>query len=884
MTSPQLPPLGVSASILDTQEQGANDAQPLASSADADAAPSQVRGSLPLCPGFQDATALLFSACDELRLGQMVAISNFTLMDSMAAVKIMDARMDSGMDLPASELPESDRLDNLSKGASIAEFDPFQPLAVADVLWIMDRLLACEAAWHQGSALSQTLYTCLYYHAMKSLSHKHLRFQQSSASAGLKEVPAGSATASSSTDQPPLQLVFKVLRAFILATVKTIDIAWLELTSKQNLQDGEDFSSDKNGLSLLETTDTGYVIAELEDALEWLLSGQDILQQSQVESLKARINFRKQMLYAVRLLQNPAEAAPLDVVMHTKFARRNWMHLRPAAASAVNQHAQSQIQQRSSDSDRDASKVVPLQPPNRNAAPSTASVSAFDPAYNRRLAWCQALRPISLPSPTETWRVFDGVLEELQDVVHVLQHPGFLSWKTFFTHRAIQYQTVQPLSATPYVRSLLQTAVCDRNMIASRLPLDWLTETFFQEVALIDPLLLRRASRIGRNNVEGGSQTMWNAPPPLGQRVHYFMQRVAGQLVQYLSTLSQNRARCKRTLASRLYREWVHISEEASELSRRLEACLAPSERYIPDSLFAATQHLALEVMTQITFSGFELELYGRGDDSESMWWLASRIQVEQKLVCTDLRDELSKALEACSPEQRPRRYSATILYLSRQIHLAQALEQLAISAIFLTHFFERAAKDVAAQKRPPPLSWPLDSDEDASQLELAKAIFASRIKWMRTTAPGRTATSGSSKDDDANEPLWQEYSAFRTELDATDDDTLSTLAKERLDEAIVHLQQLTSTFAGEQSQQLGARGFSGFTSSLLATARQNRNSLELALREKTVAKETTTSGTAASSISAPSAASALQAWTFEHPWIPTWFAPQPRRSFTSTA
>ncbi len=66
--------------------------------------------------GFWDATALLASACSELRLGQMVAVSNFTLMDSMAAVKIMDARMDSGMDLPTSELPESDRLDPLKTG------------------------------------------------------------------------------------------------------------------------------------------------------------------------------------------------------------------------------------------------------------------------------------------------------------------------------------------------------------------------------------------------------------------------------------------------------------------------------------------------------------------------------------------------------------------------------------------------------------------------------------------------------------------------------------------------------------------------------------------------------------------------------------------------
>ncbi|KAJ1032366.1 hypothetical protein NDA16_000393 [Ustilago loliicola] len=385
----------------------------------------------------------------------------------MAAVKIMDARMDSGMELPASELPESDRLDGSSASTSTADFDPFQPLNVADILWIMDRLLACEAAWHQGSGLSQTLYTCLYFHSIKSLSHKHPRFQTPSESTKETGSVAGSEEQGSSTtkQQRPLELVYKVLRAFLLATVKTIDIAWSELTSKQHLQDGEDFSADKNGLSLLETTDSGYAIAELEDALEWLQSQANALSQQQIESLRVRLNFRKQMLYAVRLLQSASEAAPIDVVMHTKFARRNWALLRPSFLSKTRDGTQPQAEVSTGHTNGDFKATLALQLPNRNAAPSTASLSAFDPAYNRRLAWCQALRPISLPSPDETWSVMDGILEELQDVVRVLQHPGFLNWKTFFTHRAIKYQSSQPLSATP--RSKPQTGIASIILVPS---------------------------------------------------------------------------------------------------------------------------------------------------------------------------------------------------------------------------------------------------------------------------------------------------------------------------------------------------------------------------------------------------------------------------------
>lgn len=836
---------------------------------------------MPPRPGFRDATSLLTSACADLRAGEMVAVPDFTLMDSMAAVKIMDARMDSGMDLPVTELPESDRLDGTTESAD--DFDPFRPLTVPDLLWIMDRLLACEAAWHQGSALSQTLYTCLYFHWVKSLSPKHPRFQ--TALESLDETsspsdPKAESSAAGHNEKKPPQLVYKVLRAFVLATVKTIDIAWSELTSKQHLHDGEDFASDKNGLSLLETTDTGYVIAELEDALEWIQSQQGVLPVDHLESLKARLTFRKQMLYAVKLLQSPAEAAPLDVVMHTKFARRSWTLLKPTPPPPPTSTATLQGKEMARNVGEATSAVVPIQPPNRNAAPSTAAVAAFDPAYNRRLAWCQALRPISLPGADETWHILDSILEELQDVVRVLQHPGFLAWKTFFTHRAIHFQASEPVSATPYIRSLMQTAVCDRNTIASRLPLEWIAETFFQEVALIDPLLLRRASKIGRNNVEGGLQSAWNAPPPLGQRVHYFQQRVAGHLVQYLSTLSQNRSRCKRTLASRLYRDWVNISEEASEIGHRLEKCLAPSEGYIPDSLFAATQHLALEIMTQITFSGFELDLYGAGTDSESMWWLASRIQVEQAVVCTDLRDELSKRLEMLAPEQRPRRHSTTILYLSRQILLAQALEQLAVGTIFLMHHHRQNTSSSEGEAKARTKPWLLSPQESSSNSQTEMAVFANRIKWMRTSSARGTVRNGDSNQADPGETLWEDYLAFRGELDSTDDNTLASLAKQRLDQAITHLQHLTGSFGDEQRQELGVQQYRDFVAALSSTAQHNRNSLN----EATRARATTISAVDDASSPAamdrkPKRSTAHREWIFEHPWFPKWSRPSPPKA-----
>ncbi|PWZ00837.1 Mak10-domain-containing protein [Testicularia cyperi] len=793
------------ATIRPTAEPGCDMGQHHWSSQDDSTIPSYEMGA-----PFQDVTSELFRACAALDHGQMVAVPNFTLMDSMAAIKIMDVRMDSGMALPPSGLPEPDRLPGDCQAIA---FDPFQTLSIDDVLWIMDRLFACEAAWHQGSSLSQTLYTCLYFHSLKSLSPRHPRFQA-----------RNSASSSAQTMECP-ELVCKVLRSFILATVKTLDVVWNELAAERNVIDGEDFSSDKSGLSLLETTDPDYAIAELEDAIEWIQAQAGDIDRASIEATRARLTFRKQLLYAVTLLQNTSTASPLDVVIHCKFARRSLNSLRPVSAAHV------------------AGPAL-LRQPHRSSAPSVRAMSAFDPAYNRKLVANAPLRPISLPSADATWNILDNLLVELQDVVHILQHPGFQSWKTFFTHRSISYQRRQPLSSAAYVRSLFQTSVCHRNMVAGRLPLDWLAEAFFHEVALVDPLVLRKASRIGRDTVEGGARPAWNSPPSLGQQVHFFVQRLAGNLVSYLTTLSQNRARTKRSLASKLYREWVQLSEEASELGRKLEHALRPEDGYVPDTLFAATQHLALEIMTQIAYSGFELDLYVSLEDCQSMWWLGSRIQQEQALVCADLRDEVSASKgNGRSTGDRSRGAPHTLAYIDRQIWLARALEKLSIATVYLKHLFADSRKSCGTANS----GQAQDSMDADPRADAERNGFITRVKWMRL--PSRSHLGGG---DEQIEALWQDYVAFRKEITHAEKSALLSATVSDMTDARRQLETLVASFDSRQRQDTTYAEFVAFVESLHATCCSNLDA---------VANQ--------DAILSPPATHPSPTWHFEHPWIP---------------
>ncbi|KAJ4004470.1 N-alpha-acetyltransferase, non-catalitic subunit [Fusarium irregulare] len=84
--------------------------------------------------------------------GDLVKDDMFTLFESVAALEIMDPKMDSGC------VESTDELEEL--------YDVTRPLLPEEVLGIIDQLLCHEMAWHQGYPLSQTLFTSVYAEAL----------------------------------------------------------------------------------------------------------------------------------------------------------------------------------------------------------------------------------------------------------------------------------------------------------------------------------------------------------------------------------------------------------------------------------------------------------------------------------------------------------------------------------------------------------------------------------------------------------------------------------------------------------------------------------------------------------------------------------------------
>ncbi|KAK0522162.1 N-alpha-acetyltransferase, non-catalitic subunit [Tilletia horrida] len=596
-------------------------------------------------PGFRDATEIFRNACTALRQGQMVHVKGFTMMDSMGAIQIMDRRMDSGMAAPLQDTPEDDRL-TAEEAAALPSFDPDADLSIDEVCWVIDRLVACETCWQSGSALSQTIHTCLYVHNPDFLY-------------------CGRGNQFADEDRPDT-LASTVLRAYLAALLKCCCLAWDEL-SKGNVLDGEDWTGDKSGCSLLEDLDPVDVLSLLEESIlmirrkEGCFAG---LSDANVEALATRLQFRKHLLMSMMVLQDPYLAGLDELQMHAHFLKTSIIGLIPDQAQQQQLQAHGPLRLRTP-------PLPAFSHTGRVHAPSLRIKSSFDPAYSRKLTSVVPLRPINLPCAKEVRAFWTTWAEGLQMVLQFGKAPTVgLGWT--------QWQ--------------------DENL-AGRQGASW--------------------------------QTMAVRQKTLPQALDSFYGRLGGNLASYLAILCQNRPRQKRSLA-KACRQWANLAEEAQELESRL----ADEVRLdIPtDVHYAAIQHLSLDIMLDIFFSGFELDLY-RPDEWASLYWLASEVAREQSQLCQEFAEVIAEqALDEDgslgfegqdSQHGRTAARASTALLKHRALHADMLAKLCEAQFCFLL---------LLIPEPPPKPGAGSQESQDGTKAKAAAAslaVFSRRLKWI---------------------------------------------------------------------------------------------------------------------------------------------------------
>lgn len=530
----------------------------------------------------------LKGACKDLKPGQMVTVPELTLMDAMAAIQILDPRVDGGMEpIPAQLMAKCDQIP--TQESSMHSFDVYAQLTIADIVWIMDRVLACEAAWLEsaslsGASLSQTIHTCLYVHHLSSI-HPN------------------------TTNTP--ELVGFILRPFLIAVLKTVGLVWDEL-AKGNILDGEDYMGDKAGVSLLEDLDPQNALGLLDSAMSWLDHNMDSIEESERNALHDRLSFRKHFLSAITLFSRMDPSTSFRQTTDIGSTLQQSVGHIASSAALVGNLGQGSSQ---------------LRRPDLANAPSLASRNAFDPWFCRHASDIKSTytpiaiappQPLELSAPSETIKIYNVILGGMQEFCLLADSKqSWFTWKQFFDRKAISFQQ-NP--APPYVRSLWQSAVCTDTTVALTKPLRFIGISFLLDVVGV--------------NVESIPQMIWAMPEVssdratmLEKRLVRFLDRISGQLVAHLRNLAQNRSRSKRRLGHS-YSDLVALADEANSLGSELADILGDKTIH-PDILFWAIQSLALDTMLHCIFSGIELELY-RTEELLSVYWMTCQISKEQ--------------------------------------------------------------------------------------------------------------------------------------------------------------------------------------------------------------------------------------------------------------
>lgn len=167
----------------------------------------------------------------------------------------MDPKMDSGFLAPGETL--------------VDDYDIFRDLLPEEVVGIMDQLLCCEMAWHEGYPLSQTLFTSHYIDTL--LTHESKNIDQIQFDRDFKYASGGSEARRGN------DVLHVVLRAYCIGLIKCCDYALDEINrsldgggSRVNFYEEEDFSGHTYGRELFTCIPKHGIVGLLYQANEWI--------------------------------------------------------------------------------------------------------------------------------------------------------------------------------------------------------------------------------------------------------------------------------------------------------------------------------------------------------------------------------------------------------------------------------------------------------------------------------------------------------------------------------------------------------------------------------------------------------------------------------------
>ncbi|KAG6916900.1 hypothetical protein DXG01_004733 [Tephrocybe rancida] len=395
--------------------------------------------------------------------------------------------------------------------------------------------------WHSGNPLCHSVFTLLYVHAMAGIDPEYVTAQD---------------LAAFDSSRPP-ELVFQVLRSWVMGLLKCCDLSWREL-SKGGVQDTEDWQGEKCDISLLEGTPAKYVVSKLEDASMWLQRTTSIAVIWR-NALRARIILRKTFLHLMQadVFSNPSEYQNL-----IDQAREQLMIIRSH--------------------------------PSPQPEASSPALHAFDPCIARCLKTVVPLRVLSLPPPEDTWNAIDRILDGWQELCLLAQAHCLSTWKMVGN---LRMWLPNPHPRIPYLRSYAQSTFYDGLMILNKFSFAWMIDRFFLETLGVSYATITKAVA-----------PFWAADQSPLPRIENLLYKARLIPPHQCIGLWLNPPRRRRHLVNSLL-DWHRVYDMLSEITAALKDT-SFSKESIVIHIPKVPLLWRLSSIREVIFSGFQLELF----------------------------------------------------------------------------------------------------------------------------------------------------------------------------------------------------------------------------------------------------------------------------------
>ncbi|CAN6674313.1 hypothetical protein TRVA0_051S00804 [Trichomonascus vanleenenianus] len=226
---------------------------------------------------YEDITIQFQQEAKKLKVGDLAKDDFFTLFSGVHALEIGNDKMDTGQ----TYRPKHEELAGLPRVESRE-----------DLIELLDEVLAREMAWHTGSILMQNVISCLYIEDM------------------LDEIKLLAVQNDLTVLDVEVRTWFGVLRAYILATVKAVDLCAKIIKNATAIYPEEDIVVDTCGYSFLESVPMDQLVHVVKSALQFVKEqGNDL-------EIKRRLELR------IRFLHILNEKIPREVSGHFANAKK----------------------------------------------------------------------------------------------------------------------------------------------------------------------------------------------------------------------------------------------------------------------------------------------------------------------------------------------------------------------------------------------------------------------------------------------------------------------------------------------------------------------------------------------------------------------------------